>query len=85
MIGLTSLEVYNSVFFITEENSEFQLYTDTFDELSFAELEDELEDTVDFSNVTDTFDELSFAELDDELEEIVDFSNVKAEHLQEEI
>ena len=42
MIGLTSLEVYKSSFIITEENSKFELYTDTFDEFSFEELKDEL-------------------------------------------
>ena len=31
MIRLTSLEVYKSIFNITEENNKFELYTDTFD------------------------------------------------------
>ena len=31
MVGLTSLEVYNSIFNITEENK-FELYSDNFDE-----------------------------------------------------
>ena len=44
MIGLISLEVYNSIFKITEENNKFELHTDTFDEFSFEELKDELED-----------------------------------------
>ena len=44
MIGLTSLEFYNSIFNITEENNKFELYTDNFDEFSFSELKDELED-----------------------------------------
>ena len=30
MIGLIDLEVYNSIFNITEENNKFELYTDTF-------------------------------------------------------
>ena len=38
MIGLTILEIYNSIFIITEEINKFEHYTDTFDELSFAEL-----------------------------------------------
>ena len=42
MIGLTSLEVYNSFFNITEENNKFELYTDTFNEFSFSEQEDEV-------------------------------------------
>ena len=29
MIGLTSLEVYNSIFNITDENNKFELYRDT--------------------------------------------------------
>ena len=38
MIGLTSLEVYNSIFNINQENNKFELYTDTFDEFSFTAL-----------------------------------------------
>ena len=34
MVGLTDLEVYNSIFNITKENNKFELYTDTFDEFS---------------------------------------------------
>ena len=36
-IGLTSLEVYKSIFNITEPNNNFQLYTDNLDEFSFTE------------------------------------------------
>ena len=32
MIGLTSPEVYNAIFIITEENNEFGKYTEIFDE-----------------------------------------------------
>ena len=42
MIELTNLEVYNTFFSITEENTKFELYTDNFDEFSFTELKDEL-------------------------------------------
>ena len=49
MIGLTSLEVYNSIFNITE-NNEFELYTDLFDELSFTELKHELEEILGLSD-----------------------------------
>ena len=42
MIGLTSLEIYNSIFNLSEENNKFELYTDFFDEFSFAELKYEL-------------------------------------------
>ena len=40
MIGLTSLEVYISIFNINQESNKFELYTDTFDEFPFTELED---------------------------------------------
>ena len=52
MIGLTSLEVYNSIFKITEDNIEFELYTDNFDKFSHVELKDEHEEILDFSNIT---------------------------------
>ena len=42
MLGLPSLEVYTSIFIITEENKKFELLTDTFEELSFTELKDNL-------------------------------------------
>ena len=54
MLGLIDLEVYNSIFNITKENSKFQLYTDTFDEFSFLELRDELEEILNIPNVTDS-------------------------------
>ena len=53
MIGLTDLEVYYSIFNITKENSKFELYTDIFDEFSFEELEDELEEILNIPNFTD--------------------------------
>ena len=37
-IGLPRLEVYNSVSILTEENSNFENYTDLFDEFSTTEL-----------------------------------------------
>ena len=55
MIGLTSLKVYNSIFKINHTKKEFELYTDTFDEFSFAELKDELEEILDISNITDEY------------------------------
>ena len=36
MIGLTSLEVYISIFNMTDENNKFEHFTDTFNEFSFA-------------------------------------------------
>ena len=38
MIGLTSLEVYNSIFNITETMNKFEIYKDTFDGFLFTEL-----------------------------------------------
>ena len=43
MIGLISLEVYNSIFNITEKINKFELYTEHLDsELSFTELKDKV-------------------------------------------
>ena len=53
LIGLVDLEVYNSFFNITKENNKFELYTDTFDEFSFEELKDELEEILNIPNITD--------------------------------
>ena len=53
MIGLTDLEVYNSIFNITEGNNRFQLYTDPLvSEFSFTELKDKLAEVLDLSNIT---------------------------------
>ena len=49
MIGLISLEVYNSIFNINYQNN-FDFYADTFDEFPFAELEVEVEEIVKISN-----------------------------------
>ena len=53
MIGLVDLEVYNSIFIITEENNKFDLYTDTFDEFSFEELKDEVGEILNIPEITD--------------------------------
>ena len=52
MIGLTDLEVYNSIFNITEENNKFELYRDTSNKFGFLELKDELEEILNISNIT---------------------------------
>ena len=52
MIGLTSREIYNSIININTTNNEFKLYTDTFDEFSFTELKDELEEILSISDIT---------------------------------
>ena len=51
-IGLVDLEVYNSIFIMTKENNKFELYTDTFDEFSFEELKDEVEEILNIPNIT---------------------------------
>ena len=53
MLGLIDLEVYHSIFNITKENNKFELYTDTFDEYSFVELKDEVEEILNIPNITD--------------------------------
>ena len=40
MIGLTDLEVYNSIFNITEENNKFEIYRDTPTKFQFLDLKD---------------------------------------------
>ena len=52
MIKFTSLEVYSSIFNITEENNKIKLYADTFEEFSIAELKIELEEILSFSDIT---------------------------------
>ena len=55
MLGLTDLEVYNSIFIKAKEKNKFELYTDTFEELSFKELKAELEEILNIPNITDDF------------------------------
>ena len=43
-IRLTSLEIYNSFFNITAENNEFELHKNLFDDFSFTELKQEVEE-----------------------------------------
>ena len=52
MLGLVNLEVYISIFNITEENNKFELYRDTSDKFGFLELKDELEEILDISHIT---------------------------------
>ena len=53
MIGLVDLEVYNSIFNITEENNKFEIYRDTSAKFGFLELKDELEEILNISHITD--------------------------------
>ena len=52
MLGLVDLEVYNSIFNITEENNKFEIYRDMSDKFGFLELKDELEEILNISNIT---------------------------------
>ena len=54
MIGLIDLEVYNSIFNITEENNKFELYIDNFDDefFSYTELKDEIAEILNISAIT---------------------------------
>ena len=54
MLGLIDLEVYNFEFNITKEKNKFEIYTDTFDEFSFLELKDEIEEILNRPNITDS-------------------------------
>ena len=52
MLGLVNLEVYKSIFNITEENNKVELYRDTSDKFGFLELKDQLEEILDISHIT---------------------------------
>ena len=52
MLGLTDLEVYNSIFNITEENNKFEIYRDTSTKFGFLELEDELEEILNIPHIS---------------------------------
>ena len=54
MVGLIDLEVYNSIFNITKQNKKFELHTDTFDEFSFEELKDEVEEILNIPEITNS-------------------------------
>ena len=52
MLGLVNLEVYNSIFNITEKNNKFELYRDMSAKFGFLELKDELEEILNISHIT---------------------------------
>ena len=52
MIGLTSLEVYNFIFNITERNNKFEIYRDTSKKFGFSELIDELEEIHNITHIS---------------------------------
>ena len=51
MIGLTSLEVYESIFNTTEEKIKFEFHADNSDEFSFTEIKVELEELLGLSGI----------------------------------
>ena len=55
IIGLSDLEVYNSIFNITEQNYKFELYKIPDEKsggISYEKLKDEVKRDLDFSNIT---------------------------------
>ena len=52
MIGLNSLEIYNFLFDKTEENNQFEIYTNNFHEFSFTERKDEFQEILSSSDFT---------------------------------
>ena len=52
MIGLMDLEVYNSIFNINTTNNRFELYTDIFNEFTFMDIKDELEEIFNLEEIT---------------------------------
>ena len=52
MIGLTDLEVYNTIFNITEEINKFDIYRDSSNKFGFLELKDELEEVLNISHIS---------------------------------
>ena len=52
MIGITDLEVYNSIFNITKENNKFELYRDSSNEFGFSKLKDELEEILNIPHIS---------------------------------
>ena len=52
MLGLVKLEVYNSIFNITEENNKFEIYRDSSNKFGFLELRDELEEILNIPHIT---------------------------------
>ena len=76
MLGLVDLEVYNSIFNITEENNKFEIYRSKDDKFGFLESKDELEEIFNIPHIT-------IEHLDDEIlgpriiDEFIKLSNEK--------
>ena len=52
MLGLVNLEVYNSIFNITEENNKFEIYRDVSTKFQFLDLKDEIEEILNIPHIT---------------------------------
>ena len=52
MLGLVNLEVYDSIFNITEENNKFEIYRDTPTKFQFLDLKDELDEILNIPHIT---------------------------------
>ena len=52
ILGLVDLEVYNSIFNITEENNKIEIYRDTPTKFQFLDLKDELEEILGIPHIT---------------------------------
>ena len=52
MLGLVDLELYNSIFNITEENNKFEIYRDIPTNLQFLDLKDEIEEILVIPHIT---------------------------------
>ena len=57
MIGLTDLEVYNSIFIVTEQNNKFKIYKfpdEKAGDISYTKVRDEIEKDLDIEDITAT-------------------------------
>ena len=76
ILALVNLEVYNSIFNITEENNKFDIYRAKDDKFGFLELKDTLEEILNIPHIT-------IEHLDDEIlgpriiDEFIKLSNEK--------
>ena len=52
MIGLTNLEVYNSIFNITKKNNKFEIYRDISNKFGFLDLKDKPEEILNIPHIT---------------------------------
>ena len=62
MVGLTSLKVYNSIFNITEEDNNFELYANIFDEFFIAKLKDSVAEILGLSDISSSIYNMKYIE-----------------------